>query len=263
MVKPRSCTTHPALPRVRGSRAPSSRILLLVLACCMAGLGASACSTTRTLKPIEVETGPGAEVTADGLHRARGSAFRHLWIKPDADLQSYDALILDPIQVSYRRKPTSRRYSSGSANFALSDSQMALLKQEMSDAFAQAIVASPNYQLVEVPGPDVMRVEASIIDLIVKTPTDTRGNENVYITSAGEMTLLLELRDSESGEALARLTDEKQARAPGHGGVNDLYWSNAATNTVTVRRIFKRWAQILVARLDEVHAIEAPATPVE
>jgi hypothetical protein len=69
------------------------------------------------------------------------------------------------------------------------------------------------------------------------------------------MTLLMELRDALSGEILARVSDRREARAAGRGP-NDLYYSTAVSQAEDVRRVFRRWARILKARLDQIHELE-------
>ena len=53
----------------------------------------------------------------------------------------------------------------------------------------------------------MLRVEASLIDLVVRVPTQSSGRERTYTTSTGEMTPLMEIRDSLSGEILVRRLD--------------------------------------------------------
>ena len=106
------------------------------------------------------------------------------------------------------------------------------------------------------PGPTVLRLELQIIDLIVKVPTTTfGGREYNYTSSTADMTLMMELRDSLSGEILARVGDRREARQPG-SGANQLYYSNPVTDTDAVRRVFRHWAQILALRLEAVKQVE-------
>jgi len=240
----------------RRAREHGAWLLALALACLLA----QGCSFKRTVKPLEVETGPGAIVTHDGLHLAKSADYGEVYVKLDADFSTYTGVMLDPVEVAYKRKPTSRRYSGTRSNFALSDRQTEDLKRRLHEAFAQELTKGGLYALTEEPGPDVLRLGTDLIDLVVKVPTDTRaGSEYVFTSSTGEMTLLMELRDSLSGEILARVVDRREVRAAGHG-VNDLYYSNSVTDTSAVRRVFKRWAEILRLHLEEVHQI-APEQP--
>jgi hypothetical protein len=103
-----------------------------------------------------------------------------------------------------------------------------------------------SYQIVDTSGPDVLRVTAAIIDLYVTAPDVQRPGRNyTYAVSAGRMTLVAELRDSESGAILARVADRKEASNP-----NTFTWTTRASNTADARRILRSWAGALRKGLD-------------
>jgi len=245
------------------SPCPESRRLralapALLLACILASL---ACAGSLDDRPLQLETGPGAEVTPDGLVRAKGSRFDDIWVKPDIDLAGYDKLLIGDVRVAYKRKPNARRYSTTGSNFALDAGQIKALKDLLRETLTEQIEESRAWTLSETAGPDVLLIEPGLIDLVVKVPTDAPPNSAVYTTSAGEVTLLLEIRDSETEEILARVADRREARMPGRGS-QDLYWSNAVSNRSAVKTMFKRWSRILMARLDTAHRI-TPDAPSE
>jgi hypothetical protein len=59
------------------------------------------------------------------------------------------------------------------------------------------------------------------------------------------MTLIAELRDSDSGQILARAADHKNASSSSF-----MTWTNSVTNTAEARRIMRSWAQTLRGALD-------------
>jgi hypothetical protein len=69
------------------------------------------------------------------------------------------------------------------------------------------------------------------------------------------MTLMLDARDSTSGEPLVRVGQAKAIRM-GDGG---WYQSDPVTNSGAVREIFRAWASDLRRELDQFHAL--PALP--
>lgn len=239
-------------------RAPAVCAGSLLAIVCVLSMGCGA----RSMKPLEFETGPDATVTADGLYRASNARYGEVYAKPDADFSTFTHVMLDPVEIAYKRNPKGQRYSSTHSNFALTEKQTEDLKRRLLEAFTKELTKGGLYALTDEPGPHVMRLGAHLIDLVVKVPTrNPSGSDMVFTSSTGEMTLLMELRDSLSGEILARVVDRKEVRAAGHG-VNDLYYSNPVTDTSAVRRVFNRWAQILRARLEEVHAID-PVEPLQ
>jgi hypothetical protein len=222
-----------------------------------------ACAQPR-LPEVEIDTGPGAEVSADGLYRVTNPVYREVWVKPDADFASYTAVQLDPVEIAYKRKPVETRLRRNESNFALTEKQTSDFKRYFTEAFEKELAAASSWELASTPGPRVLRIQAAIIDLVIKVPTRSLiGSDSVFTTSTGEMTLLMELRDALSGEILARVVDRREARAAGSGDIHDLYYSSAVTNADAVRRVFRRWAQILRARLDQIRELPPSATPAE
>jgi hypothetical protein len=239
------------ITRAATLRGPGYSGLLVALPCVLT----LACAAPP-LKPLELEMGPDAEITADGLHRAKNAKLGRVWVKPDADFASYTHVMLDPVEVAYKRKPKGRRFGSTNSNFALTKKQTSDLKRRLREAFVAELTKGGLYTMTEEPGSRVLRIGANLIDLVVHVPTEnTGGSEQTFTSSTGEMTLLMELHDSLSGEILARVADRRDVRAAGYG-TNDLYFSNAVTDTGAVRRVFKLWAEILRMRLEEVHRIE-------
>ncbi len=236
------------------------RITLALIALLAIGSG-SGCKTTQA--PV-LETGPNAEVTHDGLVRVRWSRYKYVWLKPGADFGRYSSVMMDPVSISYKRTPRERegRRNPTRGNFALSENQTADLKRYFGEAFEKELGKLDNFTLTNTAGPQTLRVEAAIIDLIVNVPTRPSGGDMVFTTSAAQMTLVLELRDSITGEILARSADRRDTQS-GSGTVSDLTYSTPATNTGAVRLLFKRWAQILATRLDEIHGAPPVGTPAE
>lgn len=216
----------------------------------------------RAVKQPVLETGPNAEITHDGLVRVRWSRFEYAWLKPDADFGRYSQVMMDPVSIAYKREPreTEGRRSPDKGNFALSDSQMTDMKRYFSEAFEKELTKLANFTLVDVAGPQALRVEAAIIDLVVNVPTRPTGGERVFTTSAAQMTLVLEARDAVTGEILARVADRRDTQS-GSGSVSDLGYSTPSANAGAVRLLFKRWAQILASRLDAVHDAPPVAAP--
>jgi hypothetical protein len=219
------------------------------------------CQATKA--PV-LESGPNAEITHDGLVRVRWSRYKYVWLKPNADFGHYSQVMMDPVSVGYKRPPreTEGRRSLNQGGFALSDRQMADLKRYFSEAFEKELGKLENFTLADAVGPRTLRVEAAIIDLVVNVPTRPSGGERVFTTSAAQMTLVMELRDSITGEILARTADRRDTQS-GSGSVSDLTYSTPATNAGGVRLLFKRWAQILATRLDAIHSAPPVGVPAD
>ncbi len=207
--------------------------------------------------PPTLQTGPDAEVTVDGLYRVDNSLAALAWMKPDMDLRGYTAIMLDPVAVAYQTDPrgrTSGAPGAGAANFALNANQMDNLKSWFQEAVVEALSGNDGYRIVDTPGPDVLRITAELIDLIVRIPTQgaaTRGR--TAVRSYGEVTLVLEARDSQSGTILARAADRQD---PTGNRNQDLVVVRPSLVRSQTRRLFEYWAGLLRERLDELRQVE-------
>ena len=224
-----------------------------ILAGCAGGSGSASGSASG---PPTLQTGPDAEVTVDGLYRVDNSLVALAYMKPDMDLRGYTALMIDPVAVAYQRDPGGRTTSAGGGaqNFALNTTQMGNLKSWFQEAVVEALSGDGGYRIVDAPGPDVLRITAELIDLIVRIPTQrTGGRGGMAVRSYGEVTLVLEARDSQSGEILARAADR---RDPTGNPTDELVRVVPGFVRSNTRTLFEFWAGILRERLDELRQVE-------
>jgi hypothetical protein len=103
------------------------------------------------------------------------------------------------------------------------------------------------FELVDEPGPDVLAVLGGLLDVVSYVPPEPIGGRSyVYLSSVGDATLVLELRDSETGTILARSIDRRAAEPIGA----TLQDSNRVSNAAEVRRLIRHWASRLREGLD-------------
>jgi len=207
---------------------------------------------------IQYASGRGS-VTPDGLHLVQWEPFRETFVKPGADLQRYDKVLVQEVTVSYKTPPGPDRLAQGGMepNYALPESAMRSLKQYFHQAFVKALGDSQNFTISEAPGPDVLLISGHIVNLEVAVPPamDQDPDDTDYTNSSGQMTLILDARDSQSGEPLVRV-GQVQAIGMVDGG---FYQSDPVTNSAAVQEMFQGWASDLRRELDQFHAL--PALP--
>jgi hypothetical protein len=206
---------------------------------------AVACSTSP--RPVVFEGN--APATADGLYRVQTRQVGVAYVKPGADFAAYDKVRVAPVTVSYK------------GGFTLDPERKKRLQGIFQDAFARQLGRSEVFTVVDAPGPRTLRVAGHIVDLLVSIPPrSTPGGEFDYIMDAGAMTLVLDVRDSVSGEPLARVADRRAIR-PTAAGAQRLYRSTPVNNWGAVRDLASNWARVLRNGLDDLHALAVPREP--
>jgi Protein of unknown function (DUF3313) len=194
---------------------------------------------------------PSGPTEWDGLVRQPGTRLGAVFLKPDAEIPSYTSFILAPATVQFARnwdpnrggRSLSRRLDAGDV-VAIKDNLSAML----GDIFREELTAG-GYQVVTEAGPDTLLVIPAIVDLYITAPdTTTAGRSRTYTANPGRMTLVLELRDSVTGETLARVVDSQSGRSSGFMTI-----TNRVTNTADARLVIRNWARALRSGLDGLH----------
>lgn len=186
----------------------------------------------------------------DGLVRQPGTRLNAVFVRPDVDIPAYRSVMLDPVSVSFAsnwdpnagRTSVSRRLDAGDVQ-AIKDGLATLFRDTFRDELARG-----GYQLVDQPGPETVRATAAIVDLFIAAPDTMQGGSRTYTANSGRMTLVLELRDSITGELLARAVDTQSGRSAGTWNI-----TNRVTNTADARRAITTWAVALRRGLDELY----------
>jgi hypothetical protein len=187
----------------------------------------------------------------DGLQKIDIKGIDMAYALPGATLSGYSKVMIDPIGVRFHKnwKPT----VTGSTR-KLSSSEQQRIRDDVAkvvyDSFVEELKKG-GFSVVREPGPDVLRVQVAIINLYITAPdVMTPGRTRVYMVSAGEMTLLAELADSETGEIIARVLDRYQARTTGNFRL-----SSSVSNATEARSAASSWAKILRGELDKAKII--------
>jgi hypothetical protein len=225
------------------------------------GIALSLAGCTTPLAPLELETGPDAQLTPDGLARVEWMQPGTIaYMRPDAELGSYDSVMLALTSITYKRPPR-RDGGIGRNNFPLTPAQRDMFERIFHDAFERELQRSGERKLVKEAGPNVLRIDARIADLVVATPPpqETLGS-SYYVRSSGSLVLVLELLDSESGEVLARIFQSSAGTA---GAQDPAYLDTPANSQSKLREMFSGIAARLAERLDSFReaAEAAEASP--
>jgi hypothetical protein len=205
-----------------------------------------ACTTT----PPTIQTGPDAELSFDGLHKVDNSQADVAWARPDFDISGYTKIWPLGAGIEYRqvkdRGRTSVARSQGGPYF-IDEKSRARFEELVGEVFREELQKIERYELVDGPGPDVLMVRGGLLDVVSNVPPEPIGGRSyVFLSSVGEATLVLELRDGETGTILARSIDRRAAESPG----GTMQYSSSVSSASEVRRLIRHWATRLREGLD-------------
>ena len=217
----------------------SRKHVLLPFVAALAAIVTAGCATTQ----------PGP-TEWDGLVRQPNTRLDAVFLRPDAEIPSYTNIILAPAEVQFARNWDPNR-GGRSLSRRLDTADIVAIKDNLATMFGDIFreeLAAGGYQVVTEPGPDTLLVIPAIVDLYITAPdTMSAGRSRTYTANSGRMTLVLELRDSVTGETLARVVDGQSGR---NTGVMTI--TNRVTNTADARRAIRTWAQALRSGLDSL-----------
>ena len=188
----------------------------------------------------------------DGLQPVRVKGISLAYKRPDATLAGYQRVMIEPVEVRFHKSwnPTQSGSRLPLSAAAREDIRTGLAKL-VREQFEKALTAQGRYPVVAAAAPDVLKLRVNIANLYVNAPEAASGASPSYnfSMSAGEMTLFLELFDSETGQILARAVDRQEGRSP-----NIARMAGSVTNIAAAEGIAAEWARIMRDALDRAHA---------
>jgi hypothetical protein len=190
----------------------------------------------------------------DGLVAVQSKRLDAVYLMPAPDFRTYTKVMFDPVEVALKKnwlRDYNRTAGDLSGQISNADVQKAFetIRTQFGDIFAKAY-SDAGYQVVTTPGPDVLRVRAGVMNLSVTAPDTRPGSSRTFSRDAGEATLILEARDSETGAVMGRAVDRRFA-----GDDISRLMRNSVTNRSDFSRLFAVWAKASVDGLAELKAL--------
>lgn len=226
-----------SLPRLRAA----SQIAVQLLAVMVLALPGSPVFAKKEPPPVD----------ADGLHLLEGTKVRIAYARPGATLQKYSRVKLLDCFIQFE-DGWAKEYNLDQVGIQgrVADKDVEAMKDRLSQEFRtvfQKELTDAGYPVVDDTGTDVLLLRPAIVNLQVTAPDLMRaGRSTVWVSSAGSMTLYLEMYDSASSELIARVIDP---RADPDATSER---ASRVTNKAAADRIIRRWAQQLISHMDEV-----------
>ena len=193
--------------------------------------------------PQPTQSKPTGEVNIEGLQAVNAKNFEAAFVRPGVTFADYKKLMVDELELAFRTPDREQN------QFPLGEDQKTRFRAGMATAFGQELGELETVEIVTEPGPDVLALHVRVQDIVARAPGRRvgGGRAGFALETVGEMTLVLELRDSQSDEVLLRAFDrqavEGAAMVSGDGVVST--WEG-------VERIVARWASRASEGLDRL-----------
>lgn len=211
-------------------------------------------ASTLAVAPAFAQTKADFEeaMSYDGLKKIEVKGLDLAFARPGATLAAYKKVIVEPVEVAFHKDWDPTRTGS---RLKLSATERENIRSGVAkivhEEFVKVLQAKGNYKVVNEAGPDVLRVKPKVLNLFVNAPDASNvGRSQTYTVSAGEMTLFMELYNSETGAVLARVVDRREARNTGM-----MTLSSSVVNAGEAQAIASTWARILRDALDRAHGV--------
>lgn len=133
------------------------------------------------------------------------------------------------------------------------------LSEQLNEVFTRELTKNDAFMMTDGDGEDVLRITPKIIDLDVYAPDRMRNHIGYSMTdSQGNMTLVLEIHDSQSGALIASV------RQYGEDRRKDWFeWTTSVTNRRAAGFILERWGNDLRDWLVEARSGPRPRQQTE
>ena len=206
-----------------------------------------------TSAPPALQTGPDAERTYDGLVRVNNSRFQDAWADPEVDFSEYNKVMPGGARFEFRAVSKTAGRTSLSrgtqSEFWISDANRDKLVDTVSGIFNEELSKAQGWESAEEAGPDVLIIRGALLDIVSFVPPEMIGRGEVYLSSVGEATLVVEGIDSMSGEVVFRAVDRRSIES----SVDMMTRANSVSTWAEVRRWARRYATRLREGLESVH----------
>ena len=195
---------------------------------------------------IADEPGGSPADTTGGLQLVPGSGdIDQVWMKPGVDLSRYRSVYLVEPAVAFR-KNWLRDQNRGHPSMRVKPSDMEDIADDMkalfTEVFTETLLAG-GFTFSEVRDHDVLIIKPAILKLDINAPDVQVPNVTDVLTStAGSMTLYMELYDSVSEELLVKVVDPTADPEAGVG-----HWQRKVANRAAFERMMKPVAEALAS----------------
>ena len=202
-------------------------------------LGALAGCAPQPTEPV-----PAGVTNYEGLERVSSRYFDVALLRPGVSFADYRRVIVQAPELAFRTPDRSLQ------QFPLDEDQKTRFRDMLQAKFDAEMARSTTLQPTDSAGAGVLDLHVRVQDILATVPPRTvaqSGRGGLALQALGEATLVIELRDAQSEETLARVFDRRAVE-----GVAMFREDAPITRWEDVEKLCERWARTVRERLDAV-----------
>ncbi|MDJ0849514.1 MAG: DUF3313 family protein [Myxococcota bacterium] len=200
--------------------------------------------------------------TGDRLYRVTATEIRGLYLKPGVYFADYHRAVVESVVLSYGAPATPATvFDRKPGNYRLRMDAEDRIRNELRKALVKELHRDGGWLLMAEQQPigATIVVSPRIVGFRWEAPPE-QGSESLYVRHTGVMGLVLDIRDSQTGELLARLQDARRIK-PMDVETQGAYESSPVNNWAGVRDVCRRWGWILRETLATLRGLEPLEDP--
>ena len=151
--------------------------------------------------PSGESTPAAVDVDFDGLLTVPSRAFDIAQVRPGTDFRAYEKVRLGEYELAYRTPDRAAR------QFPLTEEQKVLFRAALVAAFDDELAKLRVLEPVEEPGPSTLTLDVRVQDIVASVAPRAVGRSGraaALLEASADAVIVVELRDSQSNEILAR-----------------------------------------------------------
>lgn len=179
--------------------------------------------------------------------------FQETFVMPGVDFGQFDKVFFWEAQFEYRdvgpaRKTRSTMLSTHKREFGISEKDRKKFEEIVGEAFDKEISKAKNFTIVD----DIDAIDSAtlilrgaLIDIISRVPPETVGRSDVYLSSVGAATLVMEFIDAKTGGVVALVAERRAIETLN----SRMGMASVPANSASVMGDIRRWSGDLARRL--------------
>ena len=179
-------------------------------------------------------------------------AFRETFVMPGINFGDFNKVYFWEAQFEYRdvgpaRKTRSTMLSTHKREFGISEEDRARFEEIVGEAFEKEISKAKQFTIIDnIDDIDsaTLILRGALIDIISNVPPETVGRSDVYLSSVGAATFVMEFIDARTGGVVALVAERRAMETlNARGGIS------VPANSASVMGDIRRWSGDLARRL--------------